>query len=150
LDGNTPTVFSESVYARDSFGWAALRTVRSGSLKFIEAPQPELYDLNKDPRELTNLIKVKSNEVARLRTELMRYAPSANPVVSGDPDKNRQALQSLGYLAPGPHANNHGPAADPKQKLPELLRYEDALNLMSVRSYDAAIATLRSILASDP
>ena len=36
------------------FGWAPLRSIRSDNLKFVEAPRPELYDLNRDPREETN------------------------------------------------------------------------------------------------
>src|SRR5437764_12092443 len=36
------------------FGWAPLRSVREDRFKFIEAPKPELYDLQKDPGELKN------------------------------------------------------------------------------------------------
>jgi hypothetical protein len=34
-------VFSESVYPRDIFGWAALRSLREGANKFIDAPRTE-------------------------------------------------------------------------------------------------------------
>ena len=47
--------YSESVYARDTFRWAALRSLREGRWKYIEAPHAELFDLEKDPKEQSNL-----------------------------------------------------------------------------------------------
>jgi tetratricopeptide (TPR) repeat protein len=151
LDGSSRPVYSESVYARDCFGWSALRSLRVGAYKYIEAPRPELYNLEKDPRELNNIIRTHAAEASMLRDQLRKLAmpaPSATP--SGDPQRNKEVLQSLGYLAPGPHGATSGPAADPKDKLPELLRYEDALNLLEARRYDAAIAVFRAVLRTDP
>jgi len=151
LDGSARPVYSESVYARDCFGWSALRTLRVGGMKYIEAPRPELYDVDKDPRELTNLVRSNPTQAAALRAQLAKFVAAQTPasVQQGDPQKNKEVLQSLGYLAPGPRAAAKGPAADPKDKLPELLRYEDALNLMDERRYTAAVAVFRSILATD-
>jgi arylsulfatase A-like enzyme len=151
LDRSPRPVYSESVYARDCFGWSALRSVRAGAYKYIEAPKPELYNLEKDPRELNNVIRTNASEAATLRDYLKKLvtpAPATAP--SGDPQRNKEVLESLGYLAPGPHGAVAGPAADPKDKLPELLRYEDALNLLEAGRYDAAIAVFRGILAGDP
>lgn len=142
-------VFSESVYARDSFGWSALRSVRSGQWKFIDAPKPELYDLSRDPKELNNLVKSNAAQAVAMRALLPRPAPPSTTSISGDPQRKKEVLQSLGYLAPGPKSTANA-AADPKDRLPLLLRYEDALNLMAARRYDAAIATFRAILAVDP
>jgi tetratricopeptide (TPR) repeat protein len=67
-----------------------------------------------------------------------------------DPARSREVLRSLGYIAPGPHADtSQGVGADPKDKFPELLRYENALTRMEERRYDSAIAILRSILTTD-
>jgi arylsulfatase A-like enzyme len=151
LDGSPRPVYSESVYARDCFGWSALRSLRVGAYKYIDAPKPELYNLEKDPRELSNIVRTNAAQASALREQLRKLAtpaPAAAP--SGDPRRNKEVLQSLGYLAPGPHGAAAGPAADPKDKLPELLRYEDALTLLEDRRYEAAIATFRSILATDP
>ncbi|MEP6714393.1 MAG: sulfatase-like hydrolase/transferase [Terriglobia bacterium] len=147
LGGSTRPVFGESVYARDSFGWSALRSLREGPWKYIDAPRPELYDLSKDPRELQNLVRINPSQSARLKQELAKYAaPPATPVSS----VNKKVLESLGYLAPGPKATSRSPAADPKDRLPELLRYENALTLLQQKRAPAAIAILRSILAADP
>jgi hypothetical protein len=151
LDRSPRPVYSESVYARDCFGWSALRSVRAGAYKYIDAPRPELYNLEKDPRELNNIIRTNASEAATLRDYLKKLvtpAPATAP--SGDPQRNKEVLESLGYLAPGPHGASAGPAADPKDRLPELLRYEDALNLLEAGRYDAAVAVFRGILSADP
>ena len=141
-------ILSESTFGRDCFGWAPLRALRQGALKYIEAPKPELYNLEKDPKEQTNLINTDPADAAKLRSQLQNLLvvqPNSN-----QPDPNRDAvLKSLGYLAPGPQSISRTKPADPKDKLPELLRYEDALNLMEDKRYDQAIAILQKILATD-
>jgi hypothetical protein len=151
LDGSARPVYGESVYARDCFGWSALRSLRSGVYKYIDAPRPELYNLSNDPLERTNIIRAHAAEASSLREQLRNMTtapPSAVP--SGDPVKNKEILQSLGYLAPGPHGASKATAADPKDRLPQLLRYEDALSLLEARRYDKAISIFREILATDP
>jgi choline-sulfatase len=153
LDGSARPVISESTYARDCFGWAALRALREGALKYIDAPKPELYNLEKDPGERNNLIRTDATDAARLRAELLKLSttPTKPARATADPGRSREVLRSLGYLAPGPRAGaSQTPAADPKDKFPELLRYEDALVRMEERRYDSAIAIFRSILATDP
>ena len=150
--GSANPVIGESTYGRDCFGWSPLRAIRVGALKYIEAPKPELYDIGKDPRELTNLIDIRRSDAAMLKAQLgklmTRRASSSQPA-AGDPQRNKEVLQSLGYLAPGPARVVKGPAADPKDKLPELLRYEDALDLMEAKRYDESIAILRAIVTAD-
>jgi len=147
-------VIGESTYGRDSFGWSAIRAIREGPLKYIEAPRPELYNIAKDQGERTNLIATDLKDALRLRAELQRLAAApVKPSLAGriDPQRSQEVLRSLGYIAPGPQAaTGAAQPADPKDRLPELLRYEDALNRMSEKRYDAAIAILRSILATDP
>ena len=55
-EGRFPTTYAESRYPRQSFGWAALRSLITAEWKYIDAPQPELYDRDGDAQELTNLI----------------------------------------------------------------------------------------------
>ncbi|MDE3195627.1 MAG: sulfatase-like hydrolase/transferase [Acidobacteriota bacterium] len=150
LDRSPRTVISESTYGRDCFGWAPLRSVRMGPLKYIDAPKPEIYDLDKDPQELNNLFKSRPADAARLKAQLGPVFSPPRAAPSGDPARNKRVLESLGYLAPGPQAISGKAASDPKDKLPELLRYEDALDMMEDRQYDGAIATLHSILGADP
>src|SRR5712691_10829282 len=44
--------YAESFYQNVLLGWSPLRAVRTRQWKYIEAPRPELYDLEHDPHEL--------------------------------------------------------------------------------------------------
>lgn len=140
LDGPARPVISASTYARDAFGWAALRSARSGNLKYIDAPKPELYDLAADPGEKRNLIGTRPADALK---QLL-------PKETAKPAAARSDLRSLGYIGPGPKASMSKNGADPKDRLPLLLRYESALDLMAARRYPAAITAFRQILAADP
>jgi arylsulfatase A-like enzyme len=154
LDGSARPVISASTYARDCFGWAALRAIRSGPMKYIEAPKPELYNLDKDPGERVNLSQRDPKNAALLKAELGKVSASVlKPAAgaAGDPQRSKEVLRSLGYIAPGPRGTgSSAPPADPKDRLPVLLRYEGALIRMEERRYDSAIAIFRSILTTDP
>ncbi len=45
------SVYAESYYPRDSFGWHELRGLLNAHFAYIDAPRPELYDLQRDPEE---------------------------------------------------------------------------------------------------
>ena len=52
------------------FGWAPLRSLRSEGFKFIEAPRPELYNLQLDPAELHSTYEVQDPRVQKARAQL--------------------------------------------------------------------------------
>jgi choline-sulfatase len=155
MDASPRPVFSESVYAHACFGWSDVRSLREGAYKYIEAPRPELYDLSRDPREVNNLVRTRAGEASRLRGELLKFRPPSAPRVSPSGSSadgvqaKKAALASLGYIAPGP-VSSQTAGADLKDRLPELLRYEEALTLLSERRLAAAISAFRAILKSDP
>src|SRR5205823_4333685 len=64
-------IYSESLYARNHFGCAVLHSVRAGRYKYIDAPQPELYDLSSDPVELHNLYEQQKAKATALRERLV-------------------------------------------------------------------------------
>src|SRR5262249_52282426 len=74
LQGRTPppdlAQYSEAQLAEQGFGMAPLFGLRHGGRKFIRAPQPELYDLHADPRELTNLYPAQGDAARELDREL--------------------------------------------------------------------------------
>jgi arylsulfatase A-like enzyme len=145
-------VFAESVYSHDAFGWAPLRSLRAGSLKYIQAPKPELYDLSKDPHELSNLFAKNPTEALplrrRLESLLARYAPKQPDGKGNVSPETKAALGSLGYLSAGPQSSGSG--ADPKDRLPQFQLYEKAENHLLSGQLDAAIAILKQILSQDP
>ena len=58
--------YSETLYPRYHFGWSELRALRAGSLKLVDAPRPELYDLDTDPGEEHNLYQLRPALAAAL------------------------------------------------------------------------------------
>jgi choline-sulfatase len=153
-DAPAHAVFSESVYARDEFRWAALRALRIGQWKLIEAPRAELYDLEKDPRELSNILRANSAEVATLRAELSklitRYAASETPARLDTSNGTRTALESLGYLSGSQRGKPGNEGPDPKDRIMEYQLFEKSLDAFYAHRLDAAIAGLRRVLAQDP
>src|SRR5262249_30682981 len=63
-------IYSESLYARNHFGCAALRSLWVGRYKYIDAPKPELYDLLSDPGELQNLYAQQQRTAIALRERM--------------------------------------------------------------------------------
>ena len=147
-------VFSESVYTRDTFHWAALRSVRDENWKYIDAPRPELYDLAKDPGERQNVLRQDSAEVVILRTELNRLLARYGKAAHGaSPDTSvgtRETLGSLGYIAGGAPKSSSGSRIDPKDRLPEYQLFERALDALYVTRFEAAISGFKRVLAEDP
>src|SRR5205823_800550 len=73
--------------------------VSRGTLKYVELPIPELYDLATDPDEARNLADSRPDDARALRTQLatLRAADSgASP--GGESGDTRARLRSLGYV----------------------------------------------------
>lgn len=147
-------VYSETAYARDSFRWAMLRTVREGNLDYIDAPQAELYDLASDPGEHHNLLHVEPQRAAVLKRDLTtlmaRYGNSHAQAAKDMSAQSTAALRSLGYLAGGGDAVATDSGPDEKERLPEYQEYEKALGHLYMHSPGSAISGFRRVLGMDP
>ena len=97
-DGEERPVFGETDYPLH-FGWSPLRSIREHGFKFIEAPRPELYNLDRDPKELHNIFGTRTATASALREKL-----AAQPVVDVVKRTRRmdqpsiEQLRALGYL----------------------------------------------------
>jgi choline-sulfatase len=147
-------VYSENIYSRDAFGWSPLRGLRVGQYKYIEAPKPELYNLQTDPRELSNLYVKGSAKATDLRNQLAklmaRHPPRKMDGAHETAPGARALLDSLGYLSSGPRASQGISATDPKDKLPEFLLYEHSQDQLFHHKMMDAMVTFRQLLALDP
>lgn len=118
--------YTEATYPLHHFGWSDLRALRSGRFKLIAAPRPELYDLQNDPDEASNLFTERrtlgDQMLARLQAlerAMKSEGVKAEPALEVDPDA-RERLAALGYVgtfvattATADRAN----LADPKDKV---------------------------------
>ena len=102
------SLFGETDYPL-RWGWAPLRALREQSAKFIDAPKPEFYDLQADPRELKNLYAPQSANAqsprgtqAELEAEMAKWkaklpAPPAGtqPAANLPDPKDKIEVQNL-------------------------------------------------------
>ena len=101
--------YSESLYPR-RFGWSSLRALRAGRYKLIDAPRPELYDLERDPFEQRNIYDERRPLAAALARRLGTFggalAPGRSASAATPSDEVRQRLASLGYIASDPPSHS--------------------------------------------
>jgi choline-sulfatase len=111
--------YSESEYPR-RLGWSPLRALRDGRFKLIDAPRPELYDLDRDPFEERNLYDERPATAAAMTRRLQVLARSPSATGRESPTallSNLIAeLAALGYVgSPAPRTFNVSePLPDPK------------------------------------
>ncbi len=140
-------VYAETFAPLLDFGWSPLKSARSQGAKFIDAPKPELYDLNKDPGETKNLYAANLPRVAELREVVRKFAGADVAADAATDPESRARLQALGY-ASGSKSAGTGSRPDPKD------RRELAAAIAQVTSGelegDKLEAALRKILSEDP
>jgi arylsulfatase A-like enzyme/Tfp pilus assembly protein PilF len=147
--------YSESLYARNHYGWSELRALRSGRFKYIATTRPELYDLEHDPREQRNLFEERRTLADRMSQELDRLAAESDGKASGpstvDPE-TRERLAALGYIGSfTATARTTGEALpDPKDKIDIFNLMTSAHESKDAEETDAAIARLQNVLEQDP
>src|SRR5882724_8112336 len=70
--GSTDPAYSETFYPFSSFGWSPLHALESDRFHYIDAPQPELYDMEADPEETRNIAAQQPATVAVLKEKLQQ------------------------------------------------------------------------------
>ena len=92
--------YAESLYPR-RIGWSALASLRDDRYKFIEAPKPELYDLDADPFEQQNIAATRTSTVEAMRRRLEAIASASATTSKPAPVSKelRERLAALGYAS---------------------------------------------------
>ena len=62
--GTANWAYSETLAGQFDHGWAPIHAIRSANRRYIRAPQPELYALDRDPGERTNLLPTQEAPLA--------------------------------------------------------------------------------------
>ncbi|HEV8346506.1 MAG TPA: sulfatase-like hydrolase/transferase [Vicinamibacterales bacterium] len=142
-------LYAESFAPLLEFGWAPLRAIRSDRWKYIAAPKPELYDIEKDAGEQSNLVSTEETVARRLDDRANRYSPSGLPRTRVIDASGLDRLRALGYsMGPRHELNGGGGRTDPKD------RREVAARIAQVTSGelsgDALQSALEDILRVDP
>jgi choline-sulfatase len=146
--GDEPA-YVESLFGRLSFGWAPLYGWRDRQLMFIDAPRPELYDVEADPGQIHDLSASRAPDVGRYRQVIQAAVPSAPAAQPGSTSREaRDRLRSLGYTGGGGSIASPS-LRDPKDSAELAVRIEDA---MAAERADPkkAIEEFRLVLGVDP
>jgi len=80
-------------------GWAPLRGVLQERTKYIDQPIPEIYDLEADPVEASNLATRQPERLRLLTTLLGTFSTAAPNRPSEMSASEREALRSLSYIS---------------------------------------------------
>lgn len=147
------SLYVESLNPLFSRNWAPLRGLRTPQWKYIDAPQPELYDLKSDPGEMSNSLEAHPAVVRQLRGEMEALlARQAAPPEGGSatPDSEaRQKLESLGYISGGT-ATAGAPRPDPKSMIAWDNLLSDAVNASETGRLGEAEALYKDLLRRQP
>ncbi len=159
-DDELPLRYAENLSQSLTHGWGELRVILDGSLKYIHGPRPELFDLEADPDELTDLIDERPAEASRLRAALEDFIERNAVAGVSTPEEldeeTRERLEALGYL----HASgNAGEAVSevlreggvaPQDRVGDLNRLSSAKHLLFLGRAAEALVYTEQLVSSDP
>jgi tetratricopeptide (TPR) repeat protein len=156
--------YSESMYPLHHYGWSDIRALRAGRYKVIDAPRPELFDVDQDPKEAANLYEQRRSlgdgMIAQLRAQEKRFekTEAALPAADVDPEA-RARLAALGYVGSFV-ANASDPRtsrSDPKDKIGLFNKLGKAMELskegeggQASEPYEKIVELLNEVVGEDP
>lgn len=152
-------LYAETFYPHLQFGWSPLRTLISGSYKYIQAPNAELYDLSEDPGERVNLAdseKALANRFRQSLIELEQRLVRTN--TAGDSKQELDSatlerLRSLGYVSlslGGRKAADYDLLEDPKVQIGLYNQITDLFSLSQQGRHAEVISDYKEILNQQP
>jgi len=130
--------------------------MRTPEWKLILAPRPELYNLQRDPGEIQNLIAQHPAEADQLQKKVWEAAgtPGKTEKVSTVPvdEQTRQELESLGYVSGGSAREIQlgTDAPDPKDRIAVLKTMEEAERALGAHDNGRAAQLMEQALRQDP
>jgi choline-sulfatase len=149
-----PPAYAETYFPQFFMGWAPLRSLRVGRWKFIDAPEPELYDLSVDGGERSNVIAREPARAESLRRALMStLAAHANAMAPAPmSDDARQRLASLGYVSvvTPPREGTDAVGPDPKHMVAVFERLLEGNRALAKGDAPAAARAAGDVLQKDP
>ena len=142
--------YFEALSASLNRGWAPLTGVIHRGQKYIELPVAELYDLPRDPRELTNLRPERRRDAEEARQLLAGMHASIVPARNVSPEEAAK-LRSLGYVSGTASTKAaYTTADDPKNLVTLDNKMHDVIDAYERRDLPRALALAREVVAARP
>jgi arylsulfatase A-like enzyme/predicted Zn-dependent protease len=148
---------AESWYPRYHYGWSDLRAISDGQFKFIQAPRPEIYDLQADPHEERNRATDSASRVASFSRALEGFEAHITRAGSQQGPQPispevEERLAALGYVSGGQSRKRleEQPRGDPKDKIGIYQKLKQAGSVSVEGRPEEAIAIVQQVLNEDP
>jgi len=148
-------IYFESLTPFLNRGWAPLRGFIQGNMKFIDLPLREVYDLDRDIQENSNLAAETGTQkfkmdLKKLRNRLEgKFKQKRDSTLDAD---TRKKLETLGYLSgrPTTRKKRFTRADDLKTLLPLQNKMLDALDAYQRGRYNEALIGLEAVVKESP
>lgn len=136
--------------------WSPQRSIITDRWKYIKTTRPELYDLEKDPRELTNLVDTETEVCEQMKDRLKDLESSFVPATAQNlklSESDHAKLMTLGYLSGTNSAvteedlNNAEKMRDVKDMLPLQEKYDRARLILTEGNLEEAITLLQQVVS---
>lgn len=145
-------LYFESLFGQEEFNWAPLTGLIEGAHKYISLPEPELYDLEADPREAQNLFAGRQETARAIDKKLEAFVrrsaatkgASRRELSPGDVER----LKSLGYISS--FSSKSAALTDPKRAIDVYLEVAGLKELLKEEDYVKAEERLAGVLARNP
>jgi arylsulfatase A-like enzyme/Flp pilus assembly protein TadD len=141
-------IYAETFFPRLHFGWSDLAALIAGRSHYIEAPQPELFDLQEDPDEENNLLGSDPALEEKLRAALSSYDRELEAPAEVDAETRRR-LEALGYVGAASVTSDE-PLPDPKTRVHAMGDIMAAYTLYHDRDLESAVPALQKVLEENP
>jgi arylsulfatase A-like enzyme/tetratricopeptide (TPR) repeat protein len=140
-------VFSETAYPRLHFGWSDLASAIDGRRHWIEAPRPELYDLEADPGETNDLATRESGGALASFAREHRAVPEPPSPLDAEA---RAKLASLGYLGGTAAPADGDDLPDPKDRVADANALRLGMRRLAEGNPAEAAKVLEPVLERNP
>ncbi|HSP06615.1 MAG TPA: sulfatase-like hydrolase/transferase, partial [Acidobacteriota bacterium] len=150
--------YSESMTPSIQYGWSALLGLRTEKYKYIDAPRPELFNLENDPGEQNDIHGIESRVAGEYQKKLKDVVATtgANAPAPSHADLDNETLErlaALGYIG-APVTTKPGATAkelvDPKDRLAVHEAISRAGELNNDDQYAQSAQLLEGVLRDDP
>ncbi len=149
--------YAESLFPKLHYGWSSLRSLRTRRYKYIQAPRPELYDLEADPGERNNIVDRWPDVAADFRARLEAIEAGAERATDEARSQNVdaetvEALRALGYAGTTSPTTelDDSQLPDPKDKIGLLQEVSVAAHHIQSGAAAKGVELLRSLVEREP
>jgi arylsulfatase A-like enzyme/Flp pilus assembly protein TadD len=147
-------LYAETMLPHFQYGWSPLQAVRRGPWELVNGRRHELFNLDRDPRELVDVAERQSREADDLLETLVRInagfeEPESESGARIEMSRSeRENLEALGYL--GTETPPRSDPPDPRDLVGAHRHMERARLFGSAGQLEEAVAEIDSMLDLDP